>query len=282
MAGLSEWCARIRCPQPRQGQNRDPGAPGPRSALRPRLLLRSRFRHDDLGGRVEGNLRGAADDEVGTFPGPLRSVERHLLSHPPGVVRRRPVRGPVGPVDRVRLRRTGPSPPCHLPFVGLHPDQRVDQLPDLPPPGPVALNHQQRAPSRDVDGSLPPVLGPPRRPKTDPPALTHRRQDPVRQQIRPTKARMLPRNVIRMHDSRPGNRPADPRRQRGLARVAPPIHRQNDRTAGHDPARPTPDKRLDNGSQQLSPPRPGLRLLRSKLQSHAPIMPGSPAAAVAG
>jgi hypothetical protein len=83
-----------------------------------------------------------------------------------------------------------------------------------------------------------------------------------------------------MHDSRPGNRRADPRRERGLTRVAAPVNCQNDRTARHDPARPTPDKRLDNGGQQLGPPRPGLRFLPSKLQSHAPIMPGSPVAAV--
>ena len=166
-----------------------------------------------------------------------------------------------------------------LPLVGLHPDQGVDQVPDLPPPGPVTLDDQQRAAGGNVDGSLPAVLGPSRRPKTDPPTLAHRRQDPVHQQIRPAEARMLPRNVIGVHDSRAGHRRADPRRQRRLARIAAPVHCQNDRPARHDPARATPDKRPDNGSQRLDPPRPGLRLLPSKLQTHAPIMPGSPAAA---
>ena len=48
------------------------------------------------------------------------------------------------------------------------------------------------------------MLRPSRRPKTDPPALAHGRQDPVNQQIRPAEPRMLPRDVIGMHDSRPG------------------------------------------------------------------------------
>ena len=43
-------------------------------------------------------------------------------------------------------------------------------MPDLPPPGAVALDHQQPAAGRDIDRSLPAVLGPARRPEADRPA----------------------------------------------------------------------------------------------------------------
>jgi len=65
--------------------------------LRPRLSSPLRFSHNDLGIRVEGDPRRAANDKVGAFPRPLSGIERHLLGHPRGIVGRRPVGRPVGP-----------------------------------------------------------------------------------------------------------------------------------------------------------------------------------------
>src|SRR6266568_175936 len=60
----------------------------------------SRWRcDDDFGARVVGDRRGAADDDVRTFPGPLGGVERYFLSHPSLLVGRRPINGPVGQVS---------------------------------------------------------------------------------------------------------------------------------------------------------------------------------------
>jgi hypothetical protein len=39
-----------------------------------------RGRDDEFGSGIEGDLRGAADDKAGPFPGPLAGHERHLLS----------------------------------------------------------------------------------------------------------------------------------------------------------------------------------------------------------
>jgi hypothetical protein len=164
---------------------------------------------------------GTADNEVGPFPGPLRSVERYLLGHPPGVVGRRPVGGQVSPVDRSAC----------------------------------AARAQARRPTSLSSDCTP-------------------------------EAGMLPRDVIGVHDSRPRNRLADPAPPASSSPRCCAVHRQHDRPASHDrtarhgPARATPDKRLDHASQRLNTPRPGLRLLPSKPQTHAPIMPGSPAAAV--
>jgi hypothetical protein len=59
--------------RPRRGSH--PVVPAHRLALAPYLMSRPRFRHDDLGGRIVGDPLGAADDEVGAFPGPPGGVE---------------------------------------------------------------------------------------------------------------------------------------------------------------------------------------------------------------
>lgn len=79
--------------------------------------------NDDLGARVVGDLRGAADDGVGAFPGPLVSVEGYFLGHPVVLVERRLACGLVGQVGRGAIGGPGGGAPCCLPLVGLHPDQ---------------------------------------------------------------------------------------------------------------------------------------------------------------
>jgi hypothetical protein len=114
---------------------------------------------DDLGARVAGDLRGAADDSVGAFPGPLGGVEGYFLGHPSVLVERGPTNGPVGQVGRGAIGRPGGSAPSCLPLVGLHPDQSVDQVRYLPAPGTVPFDDQQRAAGRDLDRSFPAALG---------------------------------------------------------------------------------------------------------------------------
>src|ERR1700751_3653986 len=53
---------------------------------------------DDLGARVAGDLRGAANDSFGAFPSPLGGVEGYFLGHPSVLVERGPTNGPVGQV----------------------------------------------------------------------------------------------------------------------------------------------------------------------------------------
>jgi len=62
----------------------------------------------------------------------------------------------------VRLSNAGKHPPFGLALVGLHPDQGVDQVRHLPASGVVPFDDQQRAVSRNLDGSFPVVLGPSR------------------------------------------------------------------------------------------------------------------------
>jgi len=105
---------------------------------------RQRWRHDDFAGRVVGDLRAAAHDDVGTLPGPLGGVERYLLGHPPAVIGKRSLRGQVCPIDRARISVAGEPSLFGLPLVGLHPDQAVDQMRYLPASGTVPFDDQQR------------------------------------------------------------------------------------------------------------------------------------------
>jgi len=97
---------------------------------------------DDFGTRVVRNLRGAADDDVGAFPGPLGGIERYFFGHPPFLVERSSINGLVDQVGRGRSGCPGGGTPCRLPLVGLDPDQCVDQVRYFPPPGTVAFDDQ--------------------------------------------------------------------------------------------------------------------------------------------
>jgi hypothetical protein len=154
-----------------------------------------------LGARVVGDLRGAADDGVSAFPGPLGGVEGYFLGHPAVVVERRPVNGPVGQVGGRAIGRPGGSASTCLPLVGLHPDQGVDQVRYLPAPGTVSFDDQQWAAGRDLDGSFPAVLVPPGRPVTDRLTVVHGHQDPVNQQVGPAEAGVCPGDVVGVDDN---------------------------------------------------------------------------------
>jgi hypothetical protein len=130
-----------------------------------------------------------------------------------------------------RIGRPGGGAPCGLPLVGLDPDQRVDQVCYLYPPGTVTCDDQQRAAGWIIDGSLPAMLVPSRRPVADRPALVDRYQDPVNQQVGPAEAGMLSGNVVSVDDDSSRHHVVDPRRHRGLAVVAASIHGQHGRTA---------------------------------------------------
>src|ERR1039457_1862593 len=160
---------------------------------------------DDFGARVVGDLRGTADDNAGAFPGPLGGVEGYFLGHPPVLVERRPVNGPVGQVGRRAIGRPGGGAPSCLPLVGLHPDQRVDQVRHIPAPGAVPFDDQQRAAGRDLERSFPAVLVPSRRPVPDRLAVVRGHQDPVNQQAGPAEAGVFPGDVIGVDDSRSGD-----------------------------------------------------------------------------
>ena len=160
------------------------------------------------------------------------------------------------------IGRPGGSSPSCLPLVGLHPDQSVDQVRYFPAPGAVPFDDQQRAAGRDLDRSFPAVLVPSRRPVTNRPAVMQGHQDPVNQQVGPAEAGMLPGDVVGVDDSRSGDQPADPGRQRGLAAVAAPVHGQHSRTAGTALVRPPPGHRIDNRAEQLHAPRSGFGLFR--------------------
>jgi len=134
---------------------------------------------DDLGARVVGDLWRAADDNVGAFPGPLRGVEGYLFGHPSVFIERRPVKGLVGQVGRGGIGRPGSGALRGHHLVGLHPDHGIDQVRYRPAPGAVSFDDQQRSAGRDVDGSLPTVLVPARRPVADRLPPMRRHQDPV-------------------------------------------------------------------------------------------------------
>jgi hypothetical protein len=161
----------------------------------------------------------------------------------------------------VRLPDAGEHPPFSLALVGLDPNQSVDQVRGLPPPGTVPFDDQQRAARRNLDRAVPAVLGPSRRAVADGPALVHRLQDPGDEQVGPAEARVPPRDVVGVNDSRSGDSAADPRGQCGLAGVAAPVYCQDDRTAGRNVAASSPDHRVNEGGEQLGTPRPRFWLL---------------------
>src|ERR1035441_6873958 len=80
---------------PQQGKLEMKGCAGADGALDMDLAGHRRRCDDDFGARVVGDLRGTADDNAGAFPGPLGGVEGYFLGHPPVLVERRPVNGPV-------------------------------------------------------------------------------------------------------------------------------------------------------------------------------------------
>jgi len=96
-------------------------------------------RDDEFGSGIEGDLRGAADDEAGPFPGPLAGHERHLLSHPVAIVPRgqRPVWLPYA----------GQAAALGLPLVGLNPDRYVDKVDGFATGRPDTLGAGSNTPS---------------------------------------------------------------------------------------------------------------------------------------
>jgi hypothetical protein len=105
------------------------------------------------------------------------------------------------------------------------------------------------------------VLGPPRRAVADRPALVHGLEDSFDEQVGPAETGVLPRDVVGVNDSRSGDNPADPRRQRRLASVTASVYGQDDRAAGRGIARFAPGHRLDECAQQFGAPRPRFWLL---------------------
>jgi hypothetical protein len=147
---------------------------------------------------VPGGLRrhcviGCADHEQN--PSAVRSGSSRVRGGPGRATapRQRPCRPGRPRADC----RPGDGAPSGLPLVGLHPDQGVDRVRCLPPPGTIPLDDQQRAAGRNLDRSLPAVLVPSRRPVTDRLAVVHRDKDPVNQQVGPAEAGMLPGDVSR-------------------------------------------------------------------------------------
>lgn len=214
-----------------------------------------------MGARVVGDLRGAADDNAGAFPGPLGGVEGYFLGHPPVLVERRPVSGPVGQVGRRAIGCPGGGTPSCLPLVRLYPDHGVDQVRYLPAPGAVPFDDQQRAADRDLERSFPAAGVPARRPVADRLTVVHRYQDPVDQQAS-AEAGVFPGDVVGVDDDRSGDQLADPGRQRSFAVVAAPVDGQHGRTASAAPVRSAPGHRVDDRAQQLHPPRSGFGLFR--------------------
>src|ERR1700733_5791053 len=134
---------------------------------------------DELGNGIEGDLRGAADNEVSTFPGPLAGHERYLLGHPVAVVPRgqRPA----------WLPHASQAAALGLPLIGLDPDSRVRKAGGFAASRPDALNDEQGAAGWDLDRPRALALVPLRR------AEGHRlpgarwKQNAVNQQVGPPK-----------------------------------------------------------------------------------------------
>ena len=122
-----------------------------------RPLPGERRRHDKFKGPVERDLRSTSHQQVCALPRPLTRQERVFLGHPTPMVPDRP--------RPARLPDARQAPPLGFVLAGLHPHHGADQLRDLRPPGPHALDNQNRAPGRNLDGPLAAVPGPARRTK---------------------------------------------------------------------------------------------------------------------
>jgi hypothetical protein len=162
--------------------------PRPTASARPAQVLL-----EYQGGLRRHCVIGCADHEQN--PSAVRSGSSRVRGGPGRATapRQRPCRPGQPRADC----RPDDGAPSGLPLVGLHPDQGVDQVRCLPPPGTIPLDDQQRAAGRNLDRSLPAVLVPSRRPVTDRLAVVHRDKDPVNQQVGPAEAGMLPGDVSR-------------------------------------------------------------------------------------
>jgi len=162
------------------------------------------------------------------------------------MIERQPVQRPVGHVGRVRIPVTGEPSPFRFSLIGLHPDQPIDQVRYLAAPSTVSFNDHQRTVSRNVDRSLSAVLEPSRRPVAECPALMDRHKNPVRKEISPAEAGVLPRDVVGVDDYRSWDSLGDAFRQRGLSAVAAPVYCQDNRTSSHDLAPSAPNYGVDD------------------------------------
>ena len=102
--------------------------------------------------------------------------------------------------------RPDDAAPSRLDDVGLDPDDGVQQVTQLGPPGPDALDDQDPARRGDLDGALARPLIPRRRPVADRQlAATDRLQDALAHEFGPVEEAVPPGHVVGVHDGgRPG------------------------------------------------------------------------------
>ena len=128
-------------------------------------------------------------------------------------------------------RRHGVHPVAHphrLVEVGGDPDDGVEQVGQFPPARPDPLDEHELGRRGDVEGTRPAVRGPAGRRVRDVLTPPQRFQHPVGQQIGPVEERVVPGDVVGVHDDRgqplgPGGR-AQRVRRRGLAPGAATVH----------------------------------------------------------
>ena len=204
---------------------------------------------NEFGGRIEGDLGGAADDELGSFPGPLAGYERVFLGHPVAVV----LHGwrPAWLADPDQAAALG------FALVGLDPDRCVEEVRVFAAGRAHALDGEQRAARWYLDrpGAL--ALAPLGR------ALSHRlpgargQQDAVGDQAAPAEPGVPPGDIVSMRDTRPGDDVAQPSGQGGLSAGAAPVHGQHNGTVTGARALAELHDRGGSNGRRLGMPRPG-------------------------
>ena len=113
--------------------------------------------------------------------------------------------------------------------VGLHPDQCVEERGQVAASDPDALDDDQRAPGRHGDRTRPPALVPLGRAERDARAAAQRRQHALGDQRGPVEHRVVPGDVVGVHDGRARHPRHDPFRD---GRLPLPLRPSTARSSG--------------------------------------------------
>src|SRR3954465_10951731 len=174
---------------------------------------------DDLGVRVDVELRGAGHDDRRLRPGLLAEHQGQFPGKPRGDVLS--LSGGVAVA--------GHQPAFLLVQVALYPDRGVDPRGELLADDPGALDPHDVGAGRDPDRPGPAVLDPRRRSELHGLAPAERTQDVLDHQLPPVEVGLVPGDVVGVHDpGRRDDRP-EPFDEGGLPGAAAAVDRAHTR-----------------------------------------------------
>ncbi|MDO5504432.1 MAG: hypothetical protein Q4G67_14795 [Actinomycetia bacterium] len=139
--------------------------------------------------------------------------------------------------------------------VGLHPDRGIDEVGVLAVAGSGALDDDQGGPLRNLDAPGTTALLPGGWPIAHCLAAVQRQQDLLQEQVTPAEVRLVPGDVVGVHDASLAMGCGEVAGQGGLAGGSSTVDRKNEGPLPHRPQKP-----LEQVHEGHRPPGPCLRL----------------------